>query len=315
MSIDSNLADLQRLDTVLTDGGVETWIDFNSEYELGDLGTIGMLDDGPGRGVLVDLETRYINAAREHGLEIVIGTPSWHGAMHRLAVAGHPEDDVERLNRSAVWLARALRREVAHGRGFVAGVIGPFGDGYRPEDALDVVQARAVHERQAQALAAADPDFLFGEPLPAIDEAVGMCQAMAATGAAFVPSFLLGVNGRLPDGTALGEAIGRVLHEVEADPLHISISCVHPRTFVSAYQAAQELAGAEHLSLVAELKANGSDLPLAQLDGSSELHSDDPQVWAAHMLEARDVAGLRILGGCCGTDEHHIAALAAALTG
>ena len=31
------------------------WIDFNSDYDLGDLGTIGMLDDGPGRAVLVDL--------------------------------------------------------------------------------------------------------------------------------------------------------------------------------------------------------------------------------------------------------------------
>mgnify|MGYP001371615036 CR=1 FL=1 len=314
MSIDSNLADLQRLDTVLTDGGIETWIDFNSDYELGELGPIGMLDDGPGRSILVDLETRYINAAREHDLEIVIGTPSWHGAMHRLVAAGRSDSDVERLNRSAVWLARALRREVAQGRGFVAGVIGPFGDGYRPNDALDVVQARAVHERQAQALAAADPDFLFAMPLPAVDEAVGLCQAMAATGAAYVPSFLVGSTGRLPDGTAVGEAIGRVLHEVESEPLHVSISCVHPRTFVSGYQAAQALGGADHLSLIAELKANGSDLPLAQLDGSTELHSDDPDVWASHMIEARDLAGLRILGGCCGTDEHHIAALAAALT-
>ena len=98
MSVDSNLDDLKRADTVLTDGGIETWIDFNSDYTLGDLGTIGMLDDGPGRAVLVDLETRYINAARERDLEIVIGTPSWHGAMHRLVAAGHPDDDVERLN-------------------------------------------------------------------------------------------------------------------------------------------------------------------------------------------------------------------------
>ena len=314
MTIDSNLADLQRLDTVLTDGGIETWIDFKSDYQLGDLGTIGMLDEGPGRHVLVDLETRYINAAREHDLEIVIGSPSWHGSMHRLVAAGHADHDVERLNRSAVWLARALRREVANGKGFVAGVIGPFGDGYKPEDALDVEQARVVHERQAQALAAADPDFLFAVPLPAADEAVGICQAMAATGAAYVPSFLLGADGCLPDGTALGVAIGRVLDEVEVAPLHISISCVHPRSFVMGFEAATSLGASEHLALIAELKANGSDLPHSQLDGSTELHSDDPQSWAADMITARDVAGLRILGGCCGTDEHHIAALAAALT-
>lgn len=314
MSVDSNLDDLKRADTVLTDGGIETWIDFNSDYTLGDLGTIGMLDDGPGRAVLVDLETRYINAARERDLEIVIGTPSWHGAMHRLVAAGHPDDDVERLNRSAVWLARALRREVAHGKGFVAGVIGPFGDGYRPEDSLDVEQARAVHQRQADALAAADPDFLFAVPLPAADEAVGLCQAMAATGAAYVPSFLLGIDGCLPDGTPLGQAIARIVNEVKDEPLHISVSCVHPRSFIAGYRAAANLPGAEYLNLLAELKANGSDLPRDQLDGATKLHSDDPDEWAAEMVNARDLAGLRILGGCCGTDERHIAALAERLT-
>ncbi|MEI2730092.1 MAG: homocysteine S-methyltransferase family protein [Candidatus Nanopelagicales bacterium] len=314
MSIDSNLADLRKADVVVTDGGIETWIDFNSDYDLGDLGTIGMLDDGPGRAVLVDLETRYIKAARKHDLEIVIGTPSWHGSVNRLVAAGHPEEDVERLNRSAVWLVRALRREVAHGRGFVAAVMGPFGDGYRPEDSLNVEQARSVHQRQANALADAEPDFLFAVPLPAADEAVGICQAMAASGAAYVPSFLIGADGRLPDGTPLGEAIGRILSEVDIAPLHVSVSCVHPRTFVAGYQAAQELVGADNLRLVAELKANGSDLPKETLDGSKQLHSDDPVQWAADMVAARDAANLRIVGGCCGTDERHIAALAAALT-
>lgn len=314
MSVDSNLADLRRQTTVLTDGGIETWIDFNSDYDLGPLGTIGMLDDGQGRQVFIDLQSRYIQVARQFDLEIVIGTPSWHGSAHRLIAAGHPDADVERLNRSAVWLGRALRREVAGGRGFVAAVMGPYGDGYQAGEALSVEQARIVHLRQAEALAAADPDFLFGVPLPAVDEAVGMCQAMAETGAAYVPSFLLDRNGCLPDGTALGVAIGRVVDEVDAVPEHISISCVHPRIFVEAYEAASRLAGAEHLELIAELKANGSDLPREQLDGSPVLHTDDPDSWAEAMLVARDVAELRIIGGCCGTTEAHLSALARALT-
>jgi homocysteine S-methyltransferase len=192
--------------------------------------------------------------------------------------------------------------------------MGPYGDGYQAAEGLSVEQSRAVHLRQAEALAAADPDFLFGVPLPAADEAVGMCQAMAETGAAYVPSFLLDRTGCLPDGTPVGVAIGRVMDGVDAVPEHISISCVHPRVFVEAYEAASQLAGAENLSLVAELKANGSDLPRAQLDGSPVLQTDDPESWAEAMLVARDVAELRIVGGCCGTTEDHLAALARVLT-
>ncbi len=313
MSIEKNVAALATADKVMTDGGIETWIDHRSDYQLTEVGTIGMLDTGAGRAVLVDLETRYINAAVEHGLPIVIGTPSWRGAAHRLDAAGFPPGSVERLNRGAVWIARGLRREVAQGHGFVAGVMGPFGDGYDPSKALNTEQARAVHEQQARVLSNSGADFLFAVPLPAIDEAVGMCQAMAATHSAYVPSFLLDPSGRLPDGTPLGEAIARILDEVDVAPLHVSVSCVHPRVFVRAYEAASELPGAQHLHRIAQLKANGSDLPRDELDGATQLHSDPPEQWAAAMMDARDVAGLRILGGCCGTDETHLSALAALL--
>jgi S-methylmethionine-dependent homocysteine/selenocysteine methylase len=310
MSIESNVAELLAADKVLTDGGIDTWIDYKSDYELTEIGTVGMLDTGAGRSLLIDLESRYITAALEHDLPIVIGTPSWHGSEHRLQAVGLPSSAVERLNRSAVWLTRGLRRQIADGRGYVAGVMGPFGDGYDPLAALDTASARHTHQRQADALAAAGADFLFGVPLPAVSEAVGMCQAMAATGAAYAPSFLLDESGHLPDGTPLGEAIGRVVDETPRAPLHISISCTHPRTFVTAFHNAGELPGAEHLSLVTELKANASDRPRAKLNNSTELHSDPPEEWAAQMMVARETANLRILGGCCGTDEHHIGALA-----
>lgn len=310
MSIESNVAELAAADKVLSDGGIETWIDYRSDYPLTDIGSIEMLDTGVGRSVLIDLESRYIAAAQESDLPIIIGTPSWHGAEHRLHAAGFPSTAVERLNRSAVWLARGLRREVAVGRGYVAGVMGPFRDGYDPTVALDATSAGRIHQRQAEALAAAGADFLFASPLPAASEAEGMCHAMARTGAAYVPSFLLDESGRIPDGTPLGQAIEQVVVEVDRAPLHISISCLHPRLFTIAYQRAAELPGAEHLPLVAELKANASDRPRSELDGSTQLHADEPEQWANDMMVARGIANLRILGGCCGTDEHHISALA-----
>jgi homocysteine S-methyltransferase len=38
---------------------------------------------------------------------------------------------------------------------------------------------------------------------------------------------------------------------------------------------------------------------------------DDPDLFAAEMWSLHEDFGLRILGGCCGTDDRHIRALAA----
>ena len=41
-----------------------------------------------------------------------------------------------------------------------------------------------------------------------------------------------------------------------------------------------------------------------------ELAGEDPAVFASGMCALRRQFGLRVLGGCCGTDGGHIAALA-----
>jgi homocysteine S-methyltransferase len=51
------------------------------------------------------------------------------------------------------------------------------------------------------------------------------------------------------------------------------------------------------------------------LEGLAELETEDPEVFAEAMAGLRERFGLRVLGGCCGTDGRHIRALAARLAG
>ena len=53
------------------------------------------------------------------------------------------------------------------------------------------------------------------------------------------------------------------------------------------------------------------DLPLApeELDGREELDASAPEPFAAQLV----ATGLPVLGGCCGTDEAHLRAVAALL--
>jgi methionine synthase I (cobalamin-dependent) len=65
------------------------------------------------------------------------------------------------------------------------------------------------------------------------------------------------------------------------------------------------------LDRVRGVRANASRLSHAELDESTELDDGDPdefgvQIAAVHASRPR----INVLGGCCGTDARHIAAIA-----
>lgn len=302
---------LHSVGPVLTDGGVETALVYDMGYDLPELGTVGMLDDPQGRLALTELWTGYLEIARRYGLPMVVGTPTWRGGPDRMAQAGRPPSDVARLNAEAV----AFQRELATASGmgaatWVAGVLGPRFDGYDPGRAPGVAEAAAYHGEQCGALNQAGADFLFAVPLPSADEAVGVSQAMAATGAPYVPSLILDAQGHLPDGTGILEVLARFEGEVDTPPLHVAVSCVHPRTLIRAVHSTD---GGGGWARVRQLKANGSALPPAVLDRSTHLECDSPEVWAEAMMAVAETLDLTVMGGCCGTSGGHLSALAARL--
>ena len=86
-------------------------------------------------------------------------------------------------------------------------------------------------------------------------------------------------------------------------------NCAHPTPFNDA------VADGEWRDRVWGVRANASTKSHAELDEADELDSGDPQELASHYPELRErLPNLRVAGGCCGTDERHIAAICAALT-
>jgi S-methylmethionine-dependent homocysteine/selenocysteine methylase len=63
------------------------------------------------------------------------------------------------------------------------------------------------------------------------------------------------------------------------------------------------------------IRANASARSHAELDEAEELDSGDPDELASHYPALRErLPNLRVAGGCCGTDDRHIAAICAVLT-
>lgn len=304
-------AAVARREPILTDGGIETRVMFETDFEMDpDVQVAAMVGDERGEPILREIYREYVEAGRDAGLPVVIGTPTFRASENFTRRGGLGEDAVERLNRAAAAMHLEIREAAGHAEAtYVAGVLGPSGDAYTPGAASDADEAAAYHRRQAEALAAAGVDFLFAATFPAVAESIGACRAMAATGLPYVISYVLDGEGNVLDGTALAEAIRQVDAAVDPEPTLHSISCVHPS--VAARAVAALPADAPDLRRrLGELKANGSPMPTEELVKLDHPEADEPEVWAGEMAALLDPSGLHVLGGCCGTTDAHMRALA-----
>jgi homocysteine S-methyltransferase len=141
------------------------------------------------------------------------------------------------------------------------------------------------------------------------EEAIGIARAAADAGVPALISFTVETDGRLPDGSELGAAIAAVEAATGGAPEAYMINCAHPTHFADVLAEADEASRAR----IAGLRANASRMSHAELDAAEELDDGDPRDLAERSVALREhLPRLTILGGCCGTDQRHVAALAAA---
>ena len=162
-------------------------------------------------------------------------------------------------------------------------------------------EAARFHAAQAAALAGAGVDFLLAATMPAAAEALGMADAMGRTGVPYIVSFVIGRDGGLLDGTPLDEAIRMIDADAAPPPLAYFVNCAHPSALRRGHPR------------LAAFQGNTSRRPPHELEGLPELDGEPLAGFAADMLALGRRCGIRILGGCCGTDARHIRAIAAGL--
>ena len=172
-----------------------------------------------GREFLASVIREYADIAQVHGLPCMMSTATWRASVERIANSRVAGEDV---NRDAAVYLEEVRQ--GYGRGaetiITAGLVGPKGDAYKPDDAPVREAARRFHAPQIEALADTSVDLLEAKTLPALDEALGIADIMAETKKPYMLSFVLLPSGTLLDGTPLGDAIARIDDEVSRPPEH-----------------------------------------------------------------------------------------------
>ena len=269
----------------------------------------GLIYDPLGREQLAGLYRRYLSVGRAHDLPMIVCTPSWRANPERLRAAGLA--DTAAVNADGCRFLAEIRAECGDyaERVHIGGLMGCCGDAYEPAEALESDAAAEFHAPQAQALAAGGVDFLMAATLPAASEALGIARAMAACGVPYVLSFVVRAAGTLLDGTPLHEAVAQIDAAAKPPPLMYAVNCVHPAVFEAALRQAAR-AAPRVTERVLGLQANTSARSPEELDGREELDTGPPEAFAEQMLAVHRALGTRVLGGCCGTDDRHIRALA-----
>ncbi|MGE0068224.1 MAG: homocysteine S-methyltransferase family protein, partial [Solirubrobacterales bacterium] len=292
------------------DGGLETVMIFEEGFELPEFASFTLLREEAGRAALRRYYEGFLAIAAEYGTGFTFDPPTWRASDKWGAALGYSPAQVADLNREAVAFARDLcERAAGEVPVAVTGMIGPEGDGYSPASLLSATEAEEYHSKQVAVFAAEGVDLISGLTMTYVEEAVGIVRAAAAAGLPVSVSFTVEIDGRLPSGEPLREAVERLDAETGEAALFQMINCAHPTHF------AAELAGEQAwLGRIGGVRANASRRSHAELDEAEEHDSGDPE---EHGAEYADLAtllpDLRVVGGCCGTDQRHVAKICAHL--
>jgi homocysteine S-methyltransferase len=267
--------------------------------------------DPAGRAALAEIIGQYLAIGRDYDLPLLLSTPTWRASRERIAAAGLADRD---LNGDNARFLRDLRREHDDYARKVAicGLLSCRGNAYDPAEALSPGEAREFHGWQAYALAAAGVDLLLAATLPALGEALGLARALAATGLPYLVSFVVRPTGTLLDGTPLNDAIAALDGSVTPRPLAFLANCTHASFFRSALQHPENSSPLVRQRVIG-LLANTAPLSPEELDDRAELVEESPEGFGRTVAALHRDLGMKVLGGCCGTDDRHIRALAGEL--
>ncbi|HZQ52676.1 MAG TPA: bifunctional homocysteine S-methyltransferase/methylenetetrahydrofolate reductase [Bryobacteraceae bacterium] len=235
-----------------------------------------------------EVHQEYVRAGSE-----VLETNTFGANRVRLAGFGLSEK-LRAINEAGVRLAR----EAAGERAFVAGAIGPLGAPIEPLGPMSFAEARAVFQEQAEALVGAGVDLLVLETfydLSELREAIFAAREAAGPEMVIIAQVTVGDDGNLRDGTS----IETFTHSFDDWPVDVAgVNCsAGPKV---ALETIEKMGAFTSKPLSAMPNAG---LP-ARVEGRN-IYLCSPEYMAQYSRRFLQ-AGVRVIGGCCGTSPEHI---------
>ncbi len=235
-----------------------------------------------------EIHQEYVKCGAE-----VIESNTFGSNRVRLSAFGFAEK-LRIINESGVRLAR----EAAGGKAFVAGAMGPLGTQIEPLGPMSFAEARAVFREQAEALVSAGVDLIVLETfyeLHELREAIYAAREAAGPEMVIVAQVTVNDDGTLRDGASTA-TFTRSLDEWPVDVIGVNCSA-GPKVVLETVEKMLPLT-AKPLSAMPN-----AGLP-ATVEGRN-IYLCSPEYMAQYARRFLQ-AGVRMIGGCCGTTPEHI---------
>lgn len=295
-------------DLTITDGGIETHMIFLLGRELKNFALFECLKDPDGKAKLTQMYKSYLKCAQDRCCKMQLGSPTWRASSDHMAGMGYDVTEVAEYNRRGVEFMRSFRE--AHSDSGVhltiSGDVGPRGDGYVPDSIMTIVEAKEFHSLNIGGLSSGGAELIQALTINYWQEAAGIVLAAKDVSLPVTISFVVETDGKLVHGMALQEAIQNVDEATNGYATHFGINCAHPTHFSSTLADMDTNSCAR----IKQIRVNASKCTHAELDEAEELDCGDVEGLAKEVAHLKLKHGLTTVGGCCGTDNRHIEAMA-----
>lgn len=289
----------------VTDGGLETDLIYRRGIDLREFAAYPLLRTERGRAQLAAYYEGYATIAARARAGLLLETATWRANPQWGAKLGDTRRSLYDINVRAVRHLQQLRQgyiDMGVAEVLISGAIGPRSDAYADAPPFGPDEAQVYHEAQVDAFAEAGADLVTAFTLSDPGEAVGIARAAYFHGLPAVIGFTVETDGRLRGGMPLREAIELV--DDATDTVHYMINCAHPQHILRGLDAGP------WRERIASVRYNASTRSHAELDRSTTLDTGDiDELRRGHDELRAMLPSLAVIGGCCGTDSRHVAAL------
>ncbi len=187
---------------MVCDGGLETCMIYHEGLELPAFAYFTLLHQPEGLAALKRYYQGFAEIAKRNSAGLILETPTWRASRDWGQHLGYSSLELEACNLSAIALLVELREQWAQTIDpiVIGGVIGPRGDGYRPDQRMSVSEAANYHGEQIATFAATAADLVSAYTINYLEEAIGITLAAKIRSMPLAMSFTLETDGRLPTG-------------------------------------------------------------------------------------------------------------------
>lgn len=284
---------------ILTECAISERLRRHDDFELHpQLFNTPLIYEQKGRAALTEIYNSYRQVALNAAVPLLLCAPTWRIDKQQTALAN--VDPSILVDAITFMKERTERWSTPRSPVFAGALLAPKNDCYSADLSLNRRDASDFHSWQIEKMCGADVEIIIAQTMPSVEEALGMADVLAATKQPYIISFVIDNCGKVLDGTPLWNAIQLMDKQVQTPPVGYMVNCVYP-TFIEAESQSLQL-----FKRLLGIQANASSKSHSELDGAQQLQQDPLPDWGKNMLHLHKQFGVKILGGCCGTDDSYL---------